>query len=96
MENYPMPNSLPQKPFSDFFERSEQELKDGSRQFTAKEAAVIQTWFLAWCKSNGMDAMKAPPWAKLLYLSGVVTGITYAGHELHGKNKTRPFHGEGG
>jgi hypothetical protein len=85
-----------EKPFSDFFDRSEAQLRDGKRQFTAKEAAVIETWFQRWCKANGMDNMKAPPWAKLLYLSGVVSGITYAGQELRGKNRERPFHGEGG
>lgn len=84
------------KPFEDFFEKTEDQLRnDPKRHFTAKEAAVIETYFQLWCKSNGMDNMKAPPWAKLLYLSGFVTGVTYSGHELHGKGYHRPFHGEG-
>lgn len=79
------------KPFEDFFEKTEKELRDGNRKFTAKEAATIETFFLRWCKANGMNAMKAPPWAKLLYLSAFVTGITYAGQELRGRYKERPW-----
>lgn len=84
------------KPFEEFFEESEAYLKAHPRNFTIKEAAVVETMFQRWCKSNGMDNMKAPAWAKVLYLSAFVTGVTYAGQELRGKFRQRPFHGEGG
>lgn len=82
----------PNKPFARFFEMSEEELKAVQQPFSPKETALIETYFHMWCKSNGMDISKAPAYARMLYLSGFVTGVSYSGHELHGKNLERPFH----